>query len=156
MLTMLCAVAMTWCLPVAPASAQATEKSGDPVFSGTWELAIGDSTFSGNPTMISRTMDIESSDDTVRQEIKTVTNRYETLTVVYEAALDGTDHPASGLSAFTNIAMRRIDDRTIERLGKVQGQVLETCRMSVSRDGKTLTLDITGPTYSSTQVYRRQ
>ena len=58
------------------------------------------------------------------------------------------------------VSLKRVDDRTVERTGKVQGQVVETETRTVSDNGKVLTVTTkgsrNGSEYSSVQVYDRQ
>ena len=58
------------------------------------------------------------------------------------------------------MSLKRVDDRTVERTGKIQGQVVETETRTVSDDGKVLTVTTKGNRdgtgYSSVQVYDRQ
>jgi hypothetical protein len=79
--------------------------------------------------------------------------------VEYTAGFDGNDYPIKG-STLEVVTLRRIDPRTVERTGKIKGQVVETATMKVSADGDVLTMTTkgtaNGSTYSSTQVFERQ
>jgi hypothetical protein len=65
-------------------------------------------------------------------------------------------------SFLDTVELKRIDARTVERIGKVAGMVVETYTRVLSADGKTLTVTTKGtnPTtmtdYSSVQVFDRQ
>ena len=58
------------------------------------------------------------------------------------------------------MSLKRVDDQTVERTGKIQGQVVETETRTVSNNGKVLTVTTKGnrdgTEYSSVQVYDRQ
>jgi len=58
----------------------------------------------------------------------------------FSAPLDGTDSPFVGDPGQTSISMKKIDDRTIEETDKRDGKVIGTARLSVSADGKTLSV----------------
>jgi hypothetical protein len=80
------------------------------------------------------------------------------LRVEYTAAPDGKDYPSVG-SAIETFSLRRVDDTTVERLGKIKGQVVETGTWKLSDDGRTLTIttkgDVGDEQYSSVQVFER-
>jgi hypothetical protein len=129
----------------------------DPVL-GTWVLNRAKSTFSNNDPF-TRTVTYEMTED---GSLKVVTltrmPRGETDRVEYMVKEDGKDYPISN-SVLNYISLKRIDDLTVERIGKVQGQVVETRRRTVSPDGKMLTIVTNGTnrgvSYTSTQVFER-
>ncbi len=58
---------------------------------------------------------------------------------------DGKDNPVTGaLAPNTTTALKRINGRTFEALGKVDGKPTVTTKVVVSADGKTLTATQTG------------
>jgi hypothetical protein len=79
----------------------------------------------------------------------------------YSAKFDSQDNHIAG-SFLDTVALKRINQRTIERTGKVEGKVVETMTMTVSADGKTLTVVTKGTNpnteaeYNSTQVFERR
>jgi hypothetical protein len=79
--------------------------------------------------------------------------------VEYTARFDGNDYPISN-SILSTVSLKRVDDRTVERTGKIQGQVVETETRTISDDDKVLTVTIKGTRdgteYSSIQVYDKQ
>ena len=79
------------------------------------------------------------------------------VVVEYTARFDGTDSPISN-STLSTVSLKRVDDRTVERTGKVQGQVVETETRTVSDNGRVLTVTTKGnkdgTEYSSVQVYK--
>ena len=62
----------------------------------------------------------------------------------YTAKYDGKDYPVTGSDTIDMIALKRINDRTTEATLKKSGKVVSTARRVVSKDGKMLTLTITG------------
>ena len=68
-----------------------------------------------------------------------------------------TPSPGPGLDTVT---LKRIDASTIERTGEVRGKVTETGNMTVSPDGKILTITLkgtyNGTDYSSVQILTRE
>jgi hypothetical protein len=57
----------------------------------------------------------------------------------YKAKIDGKDYPIVGHPNADTIALKRIDSRTIERVDKKAGKVVETSTTVFSEDGKTST-----------------
>jgi hypothetical protein len=133
--------------------------SKDP-FLGTWLLDADHSKFVPGPVPEDRTMIFEEKDGGLRHLTKTP-NLFLSSTddIDYTAKFDGKDYPITGTGLDT-VALKRIDAHTIERTGKVHGKVSEMCTMTVSPDGKTLTMEVkgnyNGTNYSSDQVYHRQ
>ena len=131
----------------------------DPIL-GSWKLDVAKSTF---PTAApaSRTMTFAAVPNGIKQSIVTRTsgNAEVTYNLVYTAKFDAKDYPADVASSFNTIAMKRIDGRTIERLGKTHGQVVETETYTVSPDGKTLSVkqegDNNGVPFKTAQVFER-
>jgi hypothetical protein len=82
-----------------------------------------------------------------------------TVQIDYVAKYDSKDVPIEG-SQLDTVALKRVNANTVERSGKIKGQVAETVTMVVSNGGKTLTIttkgSIDGTDYSSTQVYEKQ
>lgn len=58
----------------------------------------------------------------------------------YTAKLDGTEAPYKGDPGITTVSVKRIDKSTIEETDNLNGKTLFVARMTVSADGKTLTL----------------
>jgi hypothetical protein len=58
----------------------------------------------------------------------------------YTAKFDGMDYPAKGANGYNVVALRRIDMNTIEELDKRDGTVVNTAKMTVSADGKKMTI----------------
>ena len=57
------------------------------------------------------------------------------------------------------VSLKRVDAGTVERMGKVRGQVVETRTRTVSADGRTMTITTKGTNngvpYQSVQVFER-
>ena len=137
----------------------------DPLF-GAWTMDNARSTFVGNANPIDqRTVTLEAASDggikhSTRTMITAVNNGL-SFDVVYSAKLDGKEYPAGAGATLDTVAFRRIDARTVERTGRIKGQVVETATWAISPDGKTLTFTTKGtppgaPPYSSVQVFDRQ
>jgi hypothetical protein len=117
----------------------------NPAFFGTWKLnterskADSGETPKGQTVTIERhgdgfavTMDVDNGDGTRTRTTRT-------------AALDGKDVTVQGI---TNPAVReaytRVEDRTFQRVVKLNGQVRNTLTLTVAPDGKTVTAVTSG------------
>lgn len=76
----------------------------------------------------------------------------------YTAKLDGEDYPVKGSYAYNAVSLKRVDDHTIEETDKRDGKVIGVAKMTVSPDGKKMTVvyanKLTGRT--STSVAQKQ
>jgi hypothetical protein len=126
---------------------------------GSWTLERGKSDFNPDTTLQSRNLVIEAKDGGISFVQKTVTERGNTVQSDFVAKYDSKDVPISG-SQLDTVSLKRVNANVIERSGKIRGQVAETVTMTLSNNGKTLTIvtkgSIEGDDYSSTQVYTKQ
>lgn len=58
----------------------------------------------------------------------------------YSAKFDGKDYPYSGDPGTTSVVLKKVDDHTFEETYKRKGEVVGMSRISISPDGKSLTL----------------
>jgi len=76
----------------------------------------------------------------------------------YTAKLDGEDYPVKGSYAYNAVSLKRVDDHTIEETDKRDGKVIGVAKMTVSPDGKKMSVvytnKLTGRT--STSVAQKQ
>lgn len=70
----------------------------------------------------------------------------------YDAKFDGKDYPYKGDAGVTSVSLKKINTNTIEEADKRDGKVISASRMTVSRDGKTMKIEVDdklhGTTYS--------
>ena len=62
---------------------------------------------------------------------------------------DGEDHPVSGHPYFDTVAIKVVDDHTVQEVDKKGGKPVTTTTFSVSADGKTATLDVSDSSASN-------
>lgn len=145
-------------LPLATQSLMAQTK--DPLV-GNWILNVTRSTFAGPPP-VKRTMMFTMVPNGIKQTITTTTAGQANITyhLVYTAQFDGQDYPADVASALDTVSLKRIDTRTVERIGKVKGRIVQTETYSVSPDGRMLTVAQEGKNdgapFKSSQLFERQ
>jgi hypothetical protein len=111
---------------------------------GTWTLNVAKSQYSPGPAPKSATITYEETADGIKRTGQSVDADGNTASFEYTAKYDGKDYPVSGSDAYDTIALKRINDRTVEATLKKSGKVVSTARRIVSADGKVMTLTITG------------
>ena len=111
---------------------------------GTWKLDIGKSKFSPGPPPQSATVTYEDSGGGVKRTGETVNADGSKTSFEYTAQYDGKDYPITGNPNANTIALKRVNDRTVEATLKKGDRVVTNARRVVSADGKTLTLTING------------
>ena len=125
---------------------------------GAWTLNHAKSTFS-DAVPYRRVTKFEVVGDAIKVTTYTMSASAPSVVVEYTARFDGSDSPISN-STLSTVSLKRVDDRTVERTGKIQGQVVETETRTISGDAKVLTVTTKGnkdgAEYSSVQVYDRQ
>jgi hypothetical protein len=140
------------------AVAMGLAQSKDPLI-GAWQINRAKSEFTPDNTLQSRTITIEAKGNGISAVQQTVVEAGNTVTSEYAAGYDGKDSPISG-SLLDTVALKRVNANTTERTGKIRGQAVETATMTVSANGKVLTIttkgSVDGNDYSSTQVFDRQ
>jgi hypothetical protein len=58
----------------------------------------------------------------------------------YTAKLDGKEYPVKGAFDYNTISLNRINERTIEETVKLDGKLIGVSRMTVTQDGKKMTV----------------
>jgi formylglycine-generating enzyme required for sulfatase activity len=127
------------------ASSISRAQSSDP-WIGTWKVNLEKSTYSpGPPPTVAATVKIEPSAGGIKTTIDATNAEGKPTHTETVAKFDGKDNPVTGAQApNTTNALKRIDDRTFEVMGKVDGKPAVTTRVAVSTDGKTMTATQTG------------
>ena len=117
-------------------------QSASDVELGAWTLNHQKSTFSG-AVPFRRVTKFEVVGDAIKETTYTMSTNMPSVLVEYTARFDGNDYPISN-SILSTVSLKRVDDRTVERTGKIQGQVVETETRTISDDDKVLTVTIKG------------
>ncbi len=71
----------------------------------------------------------------------------------YTAKFDGADYPATGSHLFNAVSLKKIDANTIEETDKQDGKVLDVLKMTVSANGKTMTVVDTDKVINRSETY---
>ena len=133
----LMAVSLLWVQSVAAQAA-------DPLY-GTWKLDVSKSKFDPGPPPKSITVVFEPAGDGVKVKADTVDAKGMATQTNYAGSYDGKDYPITGASTGADtVALKRIDERTTQRIDKKAGKVVMTFTRRVSPDGKALTVTVKG------------
>jgi hypothetical protein len=68
--------------------------------------------------------------------------RYSSAGVEFTALFDGDDYPIRGVSSHATVSLKRVDEHTIERIYKRDGNPVSGATLTVSPDGRFLTVKI--------------
>jgi hypothetical protein len=71
----------------------------------------------------------------------------------YTAKLDGNDYPVKGTPSHDMVSLKKIDAHSIEETDKRKGTVIEVDRITVSPDGKTMTIVATNKLTDRTSTF---
>ena len=119
---------------------------------GTWTLNLAKSTYKPGPAPKSQTVRIEPSGQGEHVRSEAMNTNGTRVVTEYTAAFDGTDYPLKGSPVANTVTLKRIDERTTERVDKKDGQVMLVYKRSVSPDGKTMTVTVNGVNAQGQQV----
>jgi hypothetical protein len=129
---------------------------------GTWKLNVEKSKFSpGWPGPKSQTLKFEASQGGIRFTSDGVSAEGAATHSAFVAKYDGKEVPYEGNPNADTASPMKIDDNTYENFWRKGGKVTVTAKAVVSKDGKTLTISLTGKnakgeSVNTTNVYERQ
>ena len=143
MTSKLARVTMILSAVVVAAALHAHAQSKD-TFIGTWRLNVAKSTYSPGPAPKSVVSIYEAAGQGHKVSVKNE-SAAGTFEYSYTTNLDGKDSKVTGTNPVADtVAVRRIDERTLELVNKLGGKVTTTQRNVLSADGKTRTVTTTG------------
>jgi hypothetical protein len=117
---------LIWAILLLPTLAFAV----DSPFDGTWTVDLKATQFSTSRPMVI----------VLQNGIYQVTSPVRDINI----RADGTDQPVPGARDYDTLAVKVVDDRTVETIGKKDGRVAESEKDIISPDGKTITAEYTG------------
>ena len=114
------------------------------VMPGQWELNVSKSTFSPGPAPKSQHAVLTA----IPNGIRTVADRIEAdgkkVHFEWDGTFDGKDRPVIGDPARDTVAVKKVDDYTLEVTNKKAGTVTTVFRAVYAKDGKSRTETTTG------------
>jgi hypothetical protein len=126
-------------------SPPARTQSTDP-WMGTWKVNLAKSTYDPGPKpTVAGTVKMEPMAGGFRTTIDATNPQGQPTHTETVGKFDGKDNPVTGApTPNTTTAYKRINGRTFEALGKVDGKPTVNTRVVISADGNTLTATQTG------------
>lgn len=110
--------------------------AADSPFDGTWMVDLNTTQSSASKPMV---IVLQNGSYRVTSPVRKI-----------DIKADGTDQPVTGARDYNTLAVKVLDDRTVETIGKKDGRVVEREKNIVSQDGKTFTSEYTGYPVAST------
>ena len=127
---------------------------------GSWKLNAAKSQVGSN-VIRAQTLKFETTADGVKLTSDGTDAEGKPMHGGYTSKFDGKDVPWAGNPMADTASPRRIDDNSYENIWKKAGKATVSAKVSVSKDGKTLTIsqkgtDAKGAAVNSIAVYDRQ
>ena len=134
------------------ALAELAHAQGDP-FLGTWKLNLNKSKFTPGPARKSETRIVVTGPNGMDVSVKRVNGNGATQEFEYTTNLDGKSHPITGdgPEGADSIAVNLTASKTMQVTLTKAGKVVGTATISVSSDGKSLTITSKGTHADGTQ-----
>jgi hypothetical protein len=128
---------------------------------GTWKLNAAKSTFGSGAVVRAQTLKFEATAAGIKLTSEGTDPQGKPMKGGYVSKFDGQDVPWAGNPQADTACPKRIDDNSYENVWKMGGKATVTAKVTVSKDGKTLTVtqagtDPKGAPISSVAVYDRQ
>ncbi len=151
---------LAWSLLVAAAVVVGGTAFAGDNWVGSWKLNPAKSQLGANVVQ-AQTLTFESTPAGIKLVSTGTGAQGKPTKTAYTSKFDGKDVPWSGNVMADTASPKKIDDNTYENTWKKGGKATVTSRVSVSPDGKTLTIthtgtDLQGKPVSGTAVYDRQ
>jgi hypothetical protein len=119
--------------------------AADNRFLGTWKVNTAKSEFSPGPAPKELTVTFAQDGDQIRRTTEGVNGEGQPIKTDSSIKWDGQDHPVTNPDGTPmTVAVKMVDDNTVEYTVKMNGKVTTTGRAVLSKDGKTVTSTETG------------
>jgi hypothetical protein len=128
---------------------------------GTWKLNVAKSKYSPGPAPKEGTLTVEAIPNGYNITVHGTNAEGKSIHFETSPQFDGKDYPMTGNPDADMISMKKIDDYTVETVGKKGGKPVMTTKSVVSKDGKTRTTtqkgtNAKGEKVNNTLVYDKQ
>lgn len=111
---------------------------------GTWVLNVAKSSYSPGPAPKEQVSVYEAAGQGLKVTVTSTSADGKKTSYSYIANLDGKDAPVTGNPEWDTVAVKRIDESTLEFTRKKTGKVVQTATLVLSKDGKSRTVTTTG------------
>ena len=148
------------CLSVVALGLVAGRASAEDNWVGTWKINAAKSKVGAN-AMKTQTLKFEAAADGLTLTSDSIDAEGKPVHGTYTSKFDGKEVPWTGNPMADTATPKRIDSNNYENVWKMAGKVTVTSKVSVSKDGKTLTInqkgtDAKGKPIDVVAVYDRQ
>jgi hypothetical protein len=123
----------------------AQSQASPDLWSGTRHLAIAKSTFVAGPAPKERIFVIDATDKGIKATVSGTQADGTSLTFSYTAKFDGKFYPVTGRGPADSVSFRRVNTQRLETTQKTGTKVQATSILTLSRDGRVVTLTFKGP-----------
>jgi hypothetical protein len=129
----------------------ALQAQTDP-FLGTWKLDLTKSRFDPGPAPQDETRVVVTGPKGMHVAIKRVSANHQTQEFEYTSNLDGKQYPIIGDSpdGADSIALNLTSPNTLQVTSRKAGKTIETASVTISGDGRSMTISSTGTTANGT------
>jgi hypothetical protein len=129
-------------------------------FSGTWKLNVAKSKMAP-PSPQAETVRVDADDNGIKVSDDITDAKGQPMKVSYDAKFDGKDYPATGSPAWDSVSFQRVNASTLKAKTKKGGTVVGEYTITVSQDGKIITVKYTetgpeGKPVKGSAVYDKQ
>lgn len=111
---------------------------------GVWVLDTARSTYSPGPAPRSQTVVYTQIGRGVRVTGSGLSGVGKPINTEFSYSFDGREHPARGFADWNSIKARQVNANTIEYTRFLKGEEVQTVTRTISADGKTATVRVTG------------
>jgi hypothetical protein len=128
---------------------------------GTWVLDPDSSTYSPGPAPRSQTVIYTQIGRGVRVTGQGLSADNKPVRTDFSYSFDGREHPARGFADWDSIKAEQVNARTIQYTRFLKGEEVQTVTRTISADGKTATVRVTGVDakdrkVDNTQIYNKK
>ncbi|MFI5309790.1 MAG: hypothetical protein ACHQQ3_01040 [Gemmatimonadales bacterium] len=126
----------------------------------TWKLNTAKSQYT-SPMPKNVTLVVDSVPGGIRVDVKGTAADGSAMAFNYTQTADGKEYPIKGSPDYDAATSKRIDDATTEVVRKKGGKVMQTLRVTLSKDGRTFSVKTTGTNakgekLNNTAIYDKQ
>jgi hypothetical protein len=128
---------------------------------GVWVLDPASSSYSPGPAPRSQTVTYTQIGRGVRVVGSGISGTGQAISTEFSYSFDGREHPARGFADWNSIKARQVNANTIEYTRFLKGEEVQTVTRTVSPDGRTATVRVTGVDakdnpVNNTIIYRKK
>lgn len=111
---------------------------------GRWQLNMDKTTYNPGPPRVKSLVSVhEAFEGGLKVHSTGLTADGQPIDAGYTAKYDGKDYPVKG-APFDTISLKQLDKNTLEATTKKNGKVYSNLHISVSKDGKIMTIESKG------------